>query len=169
MVDHAVEIVAVGRYQRVVEEGVHPGQVAEEYGYILKAALLHHDFFRTISARGREVEDAFLYTVGALARASAENVRRLLLEAPFGPRPVLGVDPGVRTGAKVAVGVLVGVLIVGAIVLAVAGGKGGGGGGGKLASGVGKAASGVGKAAVRAGQGIGRATGGFGRLLCYWR
>jgi uncharacterized protein len=39
----------------------------------------------------------------ALARVSAENVRRLLLEAPFGPRPVLGVDPGVRNGARVAV------------------------------------------------------------------
>jgi len=51
----------------------YPGRVAEEYGYILKAALLHHDFFRTIAARGREVEDAFLYTVGALARASAAN------------------------------------------------------------------------------------------------
>lgn len=51
----------------------YPGRVAAEYGYILKAALLHHDFFRTIAARGREVEDAFLYTVGALARASAAN------------------------------------------------------------------------------------------------
>jgi response regulator RpfG family c-di-GMP phosphodiesterase len=51
----------------------YPGRVAEEYGYILKAALLHHEFFRTIAARGREVEDAFLYTVGALARASAAN------------------------------------------------------------------------------------------------
>ncbi len=51
----------------------YPGKVAEEYGYILKAALLHHDFFRTIAARGREVEDAFHYTVGALARASAAN------------------------------------------------------------------------------------------------
>ena len=32
----------------------------------------------------------------------AENVRRLLLEAPFGARAVLGVDPGVRTGSKLA-------------------------------------------------------------------
>jgi response regulator RpfG family c-di-GMP phosphodiesterase len=51
----------------------YPGKVEEEYGHLLKAALLHHDFFRTIAARGREVEDAFLYTVGALARASAAN------------------------------------------------------------------------------------------------
>lgn len=32
----------------------------------------------------------------------AENVRRLLLGSPFGPKVVLGVDPGVRTGCKVA-------------------------------------------------------------------
>ena len=35
-------------------------------------------------------------------RVFAENVRRLLLEAPFGPRPVLGIDPGLRTGCKLA-------------------------------------------------------------------
>ncbi len=33
----------------------------------------------------------------------AENVRKLLLSAPFGPKPVLGVDPGLRTGCKLAV------------------------------------------------------------------
>ena len=32
----------------------------------------------------------------------AANLRRLLLEAPFGPKSVLGVDPGVRTGCKLA-------------------------------------------------------------------
>jgi uncharacterized protein len=32
----------------------------------------------------------------------AENVRRRLLEAPFGAKPVLGVDPGIRTGCKLA-------------------------------------------------------------------
>jgi uncharacterized protein len=32
----------------------------------------------------------------------AENVRRLLLASPFGPRCVLGIDPGLRTGCKVA-------------------------------------------------------------------
>lgn len=32
----------------------------------------------------------------------AENVRRLLLASPYGPRCVLGVDPGLRTGCKVA-------------------------------------------------------------------
>jgi uncharacterized protein len=32
----------------------------------------------------------------------AENVRRLLLGSPFGPKVVLGVDPGLKTGCKVA-------------------------------------------------------------------
>lgn len=35
-------------------------------------------------------------------RVFAENVRKLLLASPFGPRCVLGVDPGLRTGCKVA-------------------------------------------------------------------
>lgn len=35
-------------------------------------------------------------------RVFAENVRRVLLASPFGPRCVLGVDPGLRTGCKVA-------------------------------------------------------------------
>jgi len=33
----------------------------------------------------------------------AENVRKLLMAAPFGPKAVLGVDPGIRTGCKLAV------------------------------------------------------------------
>jgi len=38
----------------------------------------------------------------AAAQVFAENVRRRLLEAPLGPRAVLGVDPGIRTGCKLA-------------------------------------------------------------------
>ncbi len=34
------------------------------------------------------------------AQVFAENVKRLLIEPPFGPKPVLGVDPGIRTGCK---------------------------------------------------------------------
>ncbi len=33
----------------------------------------------------------------------AENVRKLLMAAPFGAKAVLGVDPGLRTGCKVAI------------------------------------------------------------------
>ncbi len=32
----------------------------------------------------------------------AENVRRVLMGSPFGPKVVLGVDPGLRTGCKIA-------------------------------------------------------------------
>lgn len=32
----------------------------------------------------------------------AENVRKVLLASPFGPKCVLGIDPGLRTGCKVA-------------------------------------------------------------------
>jgi uncharacterized protein len=38
----------------------------------------------------------------AAIRVFAGNVRRVLLAAPFGPKPVVGVDPGVRTGSKLA-------------------------------------------------------------------
>ena len=33
----------------------------------------------------------------------AENVRKLILASPFGPKAVLGIDPGIRTGCKLAV------------------------------------------------------------------
>jgi uncharacterized protein len=36
-------------------------------------------------------------------RVFAENVRKLLLAAPYGSKAVLGVDPGVRSGCKLAV------------------------------------------------------------------
>jgi uncharacterized protein len=32
----------------------------------------------------------------------SENVRKILLAPPYGPKPVLGVDPGIRTGCKLA-------------------------------------------------------------------
>ncbi len=35
-------------------------------------------------------------------RVFAENVRRVLLGSPFGPKVVLGVDPGLKTGCKIA-------------------------------------------------------------------
>ena len=47
----------------------------------------------------RELKDA---ADAAAAHVFAENVRRKLLEAPFGPKPVLGVDPGIRTGCKLS-------------------------------------------------------------------
>ncbi len=39
----------------------------------------------------------------AAVRVFAENLRNLLLASPFGPKTVVGVDPGQRTGCKVAI------------------------------------------------------------------
>jgi protein Tex len=39
----------------------------------------------------------------AAIKVFAENVRKLLLAAPFGSKAVLGIDPGIRTGCKLAV------------------------------------------------------------------
>lgn len=39
----------------------------------------------------------------AAIKVFAENVRKLLLAAPFGAKAVLGIDPGIRTGCKIAV------------------------------------------------------------------
>ncbi len=39
----------------------------------------------------------------AAIKVFAENVRKLLLASPYGPKSVLGVDPGIRTGCKLAV------------------------------------------------------------------
>lgn len=39
----------------------------------------------------------------AAIQVFAENIRKLLLASPFGPKAVLGVDPGIRTGCKLAV------------------------------------------------------------------
>lgn len=40
---------------------------------------------------------------GIAVKVFAENVRTLLMASPFGPKAVVGVDPGVRTGCKLAV------------------------------------------------------------------
>lgn len=39
----------------------------------------------------------------AAIKVFAENVRKLLLASPYGPKSVLGIDPGIRTGCKLAV------------------------------------------------------------------
>ncbi len=39
----------------------------------------------------------------AAIKVFSENVRKLLLAAPFGPKSVLGIDPGIRTGCKLVV------------------------------------------------------------------
>lgn len=39
----------------------------------------------------------------AAIKVFSENVRKLLLSPPFGPKSVLGIDPGIRTGCKLVV------------------------------------------------------------------
>ena len=39
---------------------------------------------------------------GAAISVFSENVRNLLMASPFGPKAVLGIDPGIRTGCKLA-------------------------------------------------------------------
>ncbi|MEO6323100.1 MAG: Tex family protein [Thermoanaerobaculia bacterium] len=50
-----------------------------------------------VHAALKEIADA------AAIHVFAENVRQLLLAAPFGSKAVLGLDPGLRTGCKLAV------------------------------------------------------------------
>ncbi|RYZ67649.1 MAG: RNA-binding transcriptional accessory protein, partial [Proteobacteria bacterium] len=40
---------------------------------------------------------------GEAIQVFSENLKKLLLASPFGPKAVVGVDPGIRTGCKVAV------------------------------------------------------------------
>jgi uncharacterized protein len=64
-----------------------------------RIALKEHAWPSIESEAHRALKDA---ADEAAIRVFAENVRRLLIDAPFGPRAVLGVDPGVRTGSKLA-------------------------------------------------------------------
>ena len=56
------------------------------------------------SAMENEIHRALKETADSFAaRACAAHARRLLLEPPFGPRPVLGIDASARTGGRFAV------------------------------------------------------------------
>jgi uncharacterized protein len=57
------------------------------------APSIHSEVHRALKAAADEAAIAVF----------ASNLRRLLLEAPFGPKAVLGVDPGLRSGCKLAV------------------------------------------------------------------
>ncbi len=60
-------------------------------GYVLPS--IETEVHRTL----KEIADE------AAIKVFAENVRKLLLASPYGPKAVLGVDPGIRTGCKLAV------------------------------------------------------------------
>ena len=70
---------------------------------LLKAAHLAYKAHVLSSIEGeihktlREVADE------AAIKVFSDNVRKLLLSSPLGPKAVLGIDPGIRTGCKLAV------------------------------------------------------------------
>ncbi len=49
-------------------------------------------------------------------RVFADNVRKVLLASPFGSRPVVAIDPGIRTGCKVAVVDAAGTFVTSAVL-----------------------------------------------------
>ena len=55
------------------------------------------------AARPRPARPAAAAAEEEATRVFANNLRDLLLAAPAGARPTLGLDPGLRTGVKVAV------------------------------------------------------------------
>jgi len=70
---------------------------------LMKAARLAYKV-HVFSSIENEVHKALREIADEAAiKVFSENVRKLLLASPFGPKAVLGIDPGVRTGCKVAV------------------------------------------------------------------
>jgi uncharacterized protein len=68
-----------------------------------QVALAVEDGYRRLMSRAMETELRLATKQRADAEAIAvfaENLRRLLLSPPLGPRRVMGVDPGFRTGCK---------------------------------------------------------------------
>ncbi|WP_240099520.1 Tex family protein [Thermomonas flagellata] len=114
-----------GRREEILQLDLEPGVDAEAGHQYAEARIARH---AGIEARGRAA-DAWLRNAVRLAwrarihmhltldlfqqaREQAEeaaiavfgaNLKDLLLAAPAGPKPVLGLDPGLRTGVKVAV------------------------------------------------------------------
>ena len=66
--------------------------VADSWSRLLRPSL-ENELIKDAKAR------ADLEAVGIFAK----NLREILLAAPLGPKPVLALDPGIRTGCKVAV------------------------------------------------------------------
>jgi uncharacterized protein len=75
------------------------GQVREFYRKMLKDAF---DRLMKFSLIGEVRGDRKEYADVESIRTFEENLRELLLSAPAGMKPTLGVDPGFRTGCKVA-------------------------------------------------------------------
>lgn len=69
-------------------------------------ALAVADSYKRLLAPSVEIDvlvDLKLKSDRAAVEIFARNLRSLLLQAPLGERPVIGIDPGIRTGCKCAV------------------------------------------------------------------
>jgi len=75
---------------------------ADVLAVLMKSARMAYKTYVFSSIEG-EVHKA-LKTVAddAAIQVFSENLRKLLLASPFGPKAVLGIDPGIRTGCKLA-------------------------------------------------------------------
>jgi uncharacterized protein len=81
--------------------GVNPASPAAP-----QLVLAVEDGYRRLLAPSVEIDvlvDLKLKSDRAAVEIFAQNLRSLLLQAPLGERPVVGIDPGIRTGCKCAV------------------------------------------------------------------
>jgi uncharacterized protein len=71
-------------------------------GVLKRAALLAYKAYVFTSIENEVNKNLKKVADEAAITVFAENLRKLLLAAPFGSKMVLGVDPGIRTGCKLA-------------------------------------------------------------------
>ncbi len=77
-----------------------PGSPGE--ALLKRAALLAYKAYVFTSIENEVNKSLKKVADEAAIKVFAENLRKLLLAAPFGSKMVLGVDPGIRTGCKLA-------------------------------------------------------------------
>lgn len=94
-VDDAALVARIERAMRLDRRSPFAGQLADAIA----------DGYKRLLAPSVEVDvrgEAKLRADREAVDVFADNLRNLLLAAPLGPRPVIGIDPGLRTGCKCA-------------------------------------------------------------------
>lgn len=83
------------------EQAICPEKKSAAHGFLAKVArlALRASVLPSISSEMHKMlkDSSDLESI----RVFSENVRRVLLASPLGPRPVIAIDPGIRTGCKV--------------------------------------------------------------------
>jgi uncharacterized protein len=100
-VDPAYEAVLLSRYEREALTNDAAEQAIKDV--LLKAARMAMKAYVVPSIETEAHRALKDIADEAAIKVFAENVRKLLLAAPYGAKAVLGVDPGIRTGCKLAV------------------------------------------------------------------